>query len=423
MFAKLCTPISSWWRRLAVPAVAVFAGIVTVAPTPAEAATPTPTKVVAGFYHSCALMSDRTVRCWGSNGDGQLGDGTTQSRQTPVTVSGLKDVVSLSAGGWHTCAVVAAGSLYCWGANRYGQLGDGTVTRRLKPINVTPSVPGRLDMGLVAAGTYHTCARTEMTLQSGWFYCWGRNNEGQLGLGDKTDRHVPVNVPRVGATALFPSELVYNIALGTNDTCVETRYSIVAFVGRLFLDDVWCVGRNAGLWGNGTTEGNSRWVNVLHGTVESNRVIAIGSGAHMCIKREVDDQVRCSGSNTAGQLGDGTKTDRTTRVTITGAFAKVTVGFAHTCGYEGRYHEYRCWGSNPGGQVGDGTKTNRSTPTPVLDYAGPNASIAAGSAHTCAIASDSQQHATVKCWGADTDGALGNGTAGARSVPTPVVGL
>jgi hypothetical protein len=94
------------------------------------------TSVVVGEMHTCALMGDGTVRCWGDNRYGQLGDGTTDTRTTPTTVPNLSHVAEIAAGRSHACARLESGAVYCWGRNYYGQVGDGTTTMRLVPTAV-----------------------------------------------------------------------------------------------------------------------------------------------------------------------------------------------------------------------------------------------------------------------------------------------
>ena len=144
--------------------------------------------VTAGFYHSCAVLTSTAAKCWGYNGNGQLGDGTTTNRHSPVAVSGLSSgVASITAGGYHTCAVLTSTAAVCWGQNNNGRLGDGTTTRRLTPVTVSGLSSG---VASVAAGYWHTCA----VLTSTAAVCWGYNNNGQLGDGTTSQRLTPVTV-------------------------------------------------------------------------------------------------------------------------------------------------------------------------------------------------------------------------------------
>jgi alpha-tubulin suppressor-like RCC1 family protein len=135
-------------------------------------------EVVSGGWHSCALLSNGQVTCWGHNAAGELGDGTTTMRPTPIVTSLSYPTVQLAAGALHTCALLATGAVRCWGSNYHGQLGDGTsMNQRLLPVAVTTG------MVTLSAGNRHTCGvRLDGTAR-----CWGNNQYGQLGDGTTTD--------------------------------------------------------------------------------------------------------------------------------------------------------------------------------------------------------------------------------------------
>jgi hypothetical protein len=160
--------------------------------------------VAAGGAHTCARLGDGTVRCFGANDFGQLGDGSTAARPRPVILPGLRGATALSAGGAHTCALGGDRAVWCWGRNDDGQLGDGSTTSRASPVRVASLD----DVEQLAAGTFHTCARR----RDGSVWCWGRNDAGQVGDGTKgTRRPRATEVLGVGATAA--------IAAGLEDSC------------------------------------------------------------------------------------------------------------------------------------------------------------------------------------------------------------
>ena len=157
------------------------------------------TAITSGSQFSCALLSTKTVKCWGANDYGQLGIGTTGSRNEPtqVKVNGLPiaDVASISAGYEHACAVLTNGEAMCWGKNTSGQLGDGTTTNKSVPTSV---VSLGTTIRAISGGLEHTCAVTT----GGAAKCWGHNTKGSLGNGEITNSSTPVNVVGLGSGVL-----------------------------------------------------------------------------------------------------------------------------------------------------------------------------------------------------------------------------
>jgi alpha-tubulin suppressor-like RCC1 family protein len=139
--------------------------------------------IAAGGYHTCARLMDGTVRCWGRNNAGQLGDGTQSDRAMPGAVAGVSSVAAITLGVAHTCALRADHTVSCWGWNQRGQIGDPTVSFSAMP----EAVSGLSSVASVAAGWEHTC----VAMMDGSLRCWGSNEHGQLGDGTQMDHAVP----------------------------------------------------------------------------------------------------------------------------------------------------------------------------------------------------------------------------------------
>ncbi|MFH1435756.1 MAG: hypothetical protein ABIJ56_08585, partial [Pseudomonadota bacterium] len=166
------------------------------APVKVELAS-TATTISAGGNHTCAVLTGGALVCWGDNASGQLGDNTTTDRFTPVPVVGLPSGVAAVAGGLlHTCALLGSGAMKCWGSDAEGQLGNGEPkTDSLTPVDVTGLSSG---VAAIAAGEKHTCAVSG----DGVLRCWGKNNRGQVGDDSTTDRSAPVVVTTLAAGAV-----------------------------------------------------------------------------------------------------------------------------------------------------------------------------------------------------------------------------
>lgn len=163
-------------------------------------------QLAAGEDFTCAIVAEGAVRCWGFNLSGQVGDGATytlSSARTPVP--GVAGAISVAAGRSHACAALADGSVRCWGGNDSGQLGDGTRTDQLVPV----TVPGIDDAVALSAGTNFTCA----LVADGSVTCWGVNGLGQLGNGSRTDSAEPTSVRGLDDVVALDSQLAMTCAI------------------------------------------------------------------------------------------------------------------------------------------------------------------------------------------------------------------
>src|SRR3954468_15486680 len=210
--------------------------------------------LAAGGFHNCALLSDRTVKCWGRNQDGQIGNGDTTTDVSPPqqAVSGLTAVAGIAAGGYHSCALLQDGTARCWGRNSRGQLGDGTSVPSSTPVTVS----GLTTAVALTAGLYHTCA----LLRDGTVQCWGENSDGQIG-STLAFSSVPVTVGAITGAGAVSAGVFHTCALLSDGTAR-------------------CWGQNAnGQLGNGTTANSPNPVTVSSLT---GAIGIAGAGLHSC---------------------------------------------------------------------------------------------------------------------------------------------
>lgn len=353
-------------------------------------------KVVRG-RHACAITPAGGLKCWGWNGYGQLGNGTTTNSLVPIDVPGVSNVLDVAVGARHTCVVTQGGGVKCWGANAQGALGDGTFNPALTPQDV-PTLPS--GVRAVYAGNFHTCA----LMNTGTAKCWGNNLSGEVGEGTmNTYVAVPLDVLNLSN--------ITSMSLTTMQTCALTSDH-----------NAYCWGDNShGELGDGTTSASGTPVPVM-GVGGAVAQISAGN-VHTCVLL-LDGTAKCWGNNNYGELGSGDYVAQPSPATapFAGAgqhFKSIYAGLSYTCGVTPS-NGVKCWGNNDGGQLGDGTQITRPSPVDVLGLSAGVASIAHASvtyeaaASTCALMTDSR----VLCWGHNADGQLGNGTS-SFGVPTP----
>jgi alpha-tubulin suppressor-like RCC1 family protein len=405
--------------------------------------------IALGDEHGCARVGPGQYLCWGRNQYGQIGNGTAAMRGTPRRVKGLDQTpAALAAGDSHTCALLEDGSMTCWGENHHGQLGDGSTERRLfpGPAIVADGAPA----AAIATGDSHSCA-----ISSGTVYCWGYNHFGQLGVGDANDRFVPTMVILGSAPSTLSAGAGFTCATDTeggvqcwglgSDGELGDGFSGTGFhrttpapvtgldhgavavtagsshACALLSDGaVKCWGYNAfGELGDGTQISSNVPVAVNSNALGAPALALAAGGQHTCALLE-GGAVKCWGSDAFGELGDGNApVSQALPIAVQnlgGSAVSIAAGSHHTCALLAT-GEVKCWGINGSGQVGDSTFSDRSQPT-LVALPAPATLLAAGTNHNCAalISGD------VYCWGDATSGQLGSGDSGSWPSPQTVRG-
>ena len=281
--------------------VGVGAGMAPAHATGGAAIFPT-TQITAGGAHTCALISDGTVTCWGNGGLGQLGTGNNNDSNIPVAVTGgalaNKTVTQIDTGYAHTCALISDGTVTCWGLGAYGLLGTGDNNDSNVPVAVTGGALTNKTVTQIATGYAHTCA----LISDGTVTCWGNGIDGQLGTGNNNNSNTPVAVTG-GALA---NKTVTQIDTGYYHTCALISDGTVTCWG-------WGAG---GQLGTGNTNDSNIPVAVTGGALENKTVTKIAAGyIHTCALIS-DGTVTCWGNGGSGQLGTGNNNNSNVPVAI-----------------------------------------------------------------------------------------------------------
>ena len=325
----------------------------------------TPTQIDCGDFHNCARMGDATVRCWGRDRDGELGDGGDSGDSTkPRTVEGVNDVAQVAVGSSFSCVRFNAGSVSCWGSGKI--LGDGKDVTKQRP---TP-VAGLRDVVDLEAGGYVACAR----LSSGAAKCWG------LAAVDKGG----------------PSSGVAQVSAAGAHACALDKTGAVQCWGE-------------GAWAPGATTSFSK--------PPVTAAKAISSGDSFACVLSGAGAVSCFGRNEQGELGANPDEDNHVKPVpvraVDGATA-IASAESHSCAVL-KSGALTCWGSNTEGELGRGTTTTQEL-AGVVGGVSDVVAVAPGADHVCARTANG----SVYCWGNNKYGQIGDGTNEARLTPVRI---
>ena len=350
------------------------------------------TKIVAGYNHTCAVTTTGGVKCWGANGQGQLGNNSTANSALPTDVSGLSSGVSdVSAGYDFTCALTTVGGVMCWGNNTYGNLGDGSTTQKLVPI----AVSGLSGVASLSSRNHHSCVVTS----TGGAKCWGSNGNGQLGANYPNNSSTPVAVTGLASG-------VSTITVGNEHSCAVTSAGGAKCWG----------GNSYGQLGKDSTVTSSSPTPVDVYSLTSGAA-SISAGAYHTCAVTTAGGAKCWGLNNNGQLGIGSTSSTWVPTAVSGrdsGVSSLAVGDTHSCLITAT-GTAMCWGVNSQGQLGNNSTTRNLTPVAVTGLTSGIRQLTGGSSHTCAITDSGPL-----CWGRNREGQLGNGSTTDTKVPVAV---
>lgn len=361
------------------------------------------TQIDSGAYHTCAVMSDESVICWGSNWHGVLGSGIIGSSYgTPIT-SGLtagSGAVQVTTGETHTCALIDDGTVQCWGSNLYNQLGQAATSGDTMTPTSVVGLPETVTK--VVAGAYHTCALGT----SGKVYCWGYNGNGNVGTGSISNSSVVTEISNAPGIAS-------DIEVGAYHSCL------------IYNGDAYCWGpaTNSEISTRESTYFNRPSDPFMFAKTVVKKILSnpdeTGKASTICAQLP-DNSLTCTGDNTYGQLGMSSisPSSYTTFAvpTLSDLISDFVSGINHSCalllngGVE-------CWGRNNLNQIASGSVTTKEDP-PLAPSGLPTTivQLSSGTNHNCALTVSG----AIYCWG---DGTYGqSGSCSASTAPTLVVG-
>ena len=358
----------------------------------------TPVMVAIGAKHACALLSDSSLRCWGDNKFGQIGDGTWESKESPFTIQGFDNqdpIISISAGIAITCAVTSSGNAYCWGSNSLGAIGDGTAHGLYeKPVMIDPLN----NVTEIFYLSYAYCAK----YLDGHIGCWGDNEWGIIGDGSTEDRSI---------RSIYHHSNNYFGGSIVDVQSIDFRVCVL-------IDDgsIWC-------WEGERNRGTVPEKLPHYGSTRFATSLAV-SNNFICAVQD-NGEVSCSGDGYYGAIGDGDWESREFPTTTeefgdNNPAIDISTSGSTLCALTVN-SEVWCWGSNYGGELGDGSNEwARNSPgkIPFFDDLGPVIDIeSSGYGNFCVLL----EYGDVYCWGSNYDGSLGDGTRNESNVPVKVI--
>jgi alpha-tubulin suppressor-like RCC1 family protein len=349
--------------------------------------------IAGGRGHSLVVCTDNTVRSFGLNDWGQLGNGTNNNSNVPVSVSSLNGITSVATGVEHSLALKNDGTVWGWGLNFSGQLGNGIQTSSNVPVQNNLS-----NVIAISAGQYHSLSLKN----DGTVWAWGNNNSGELGNGTGNGLSlVPVQVNNLINVIAISSGYSHNLALKSDGT-------------------VWAWGYNGyGQIGIGSL--TPLFVTAPVQVSNFTDVIAIAGGYNHSLALKSDGTVLAWGNNSSGQIGIGSNTPSTVISPMQVSNLTNVIAIAGADGHSLALKNdgtVWAWGFNSQGQLGNGNNTESHVPVQVSNLSGV-AAIAAGRNHSLVRKNDG----TVWTWGQNGTGQLGNGTLTNSNVPLQVTGL
>jgi alpha-tubulin suppressor-like RCC1 family protein len=366
-------------------------------------------KLVSYHNHTVFIQSDGTIRSWGENNQGQLGDNSTLDKNTPTQeFTEFTNWSTVSAGYAHTVALTSGGILYAWGENIYGQLGDGESGGSVSDYN---SPPDQKTPQLIGSDTWSSVAAGELSTvgikSDGTLWGWGFNGRGQIGNGTTGTSQLVAAQESTGANhwSSVAAGRFHTAALDSNG-------------------NLWTCGDNYyGQLGTGTSGGSSSAF--TPGTDENSPVkigaetwLMVSAGYAHTVALRSDFSIWSCGNNEVGTLGTGdliTKTTLTRESTGANDWVAVVAGRFHTVALKSNGTLW-AWGENSNGQLGDGTFEVKTNPVQEANQMPDWVAVAAGASHTIAQKSDG----SLWAWGYNGEGQLGTGNNDSHPIPVPI---